>query len=83
MLKNELSLIGRTVTLEELNIFMMENNYYNIHNDLSESEINDCLNERVVAFESKIGESDIEIYTYFEFELLENGFLKIENVFEM
>ncbi|MGL4673063.1 hypothetical protein, partial [Cetobacterium sp.] len=77
------SLIGKSLTLEELNSFMVENNYYNIHNDLSEAEINDCLNEKVIAFESKLGESDIEIYTYLEFELLESGALKIENVFEM
>ncbi|MGL5356105.1 MAG: hypothetical protein ACRDAQ_06110, partial [Cetobacterium sp.] len=81
--KNELSLIGKSLTLEELNSFMVENNYYNIHNDLSEAEINDCLNENVIAFESKLGESDIEIYTYLEFELLESGALQIKNVFEM
>ncbi|MGL4987762.1 MAG: hypothetical protein ACRC5F_00715 [Cetobacterium sp.] len=83
MLKNELTLVGKTLTLEELNSFMMENSYYNLHNDLNEHEINDCLNEKVIAFESKLQESDIEIYTYIEFEVLENGSLKIENVFEM
>ncbi|MGL5903233.1 MAG: hypothetical protein ACRCZO_11165 [Cetobacterium sp.] len=83
MLKNELTLVGKTLTLEELNSFMMENSYYNLNNDLNEHEINDCLNEKVIAFESKLQESDIEIYTYIEFEVLENGSLKIENVFEM
>ena len=83
MLKNELSLIGKTLTFEELNTFMTENNYYNIHNDLSTSEINDCLNEGVIAFESKLQESDLGIYTYIEFELKETDTLKIINIFGM
>ncbi|MGL5175327.1 MAG: hypothetical protein ACRC7F_03085 [Cetobacterium sp.] len=83
MLKNELSLIGKTLNFEELNSFMIENNYYNIHNDLSPSEINDCLNEGVVAFESKLQESDLDIYTYIEFELIGKDTLKIINIFEM
>lgn len=73
MLKNELSLIGKKMTFEELNNFMIENNYYDIHNDLSEKEIQDCLNENVIAFENK----------FQEFEVFENNILKINNIFEM
>ncbi|MGL5662689.1 MAG: hypothetical protein ACRCW8_02760, partial [Cetobacterium sp.] len=69
MLKNELSLIGKKMTFEELNNFMIENNYYNIHNDLSEREIQDCLNENVIAFENKFQDSVEDIYTYIEFEV--------------
>ena len=83
MLKNELSLIGKKMTFEELNNFMIENNYYNIHNDLSEREIQDCLNENVIAFENKFQDSVEEIYTYIEFEVFENNILKINNIFEM
>lgn len=83
MLKNELSLIGKKMTFEELNNFMIENNYYNIHNDLSEREIQDCLNENVIAFENKFQDSIEDIYTYVEFEIFENNILKINNIFEM
>ncbi|MHA4989910.1 hypothetical protein [Cetobacterium somerae] len=83
MLKNELSLIGKKMTFEELNNFMIENNYYNIHNDLSEREIQDCLNENVIAFENKFQDSIEDIYTYIEFEVFENNILKINNIFEM
>lgn len=83
MLKNKLSLIGKTLTLEELNSFMTQNDYYNIHNDLSPSEVQDCLNEGVIAFESKLQESVIDIYTYVEFEVEGTDSLKILNVFEM
>ncbi|WP_297434007.1 hypothetical protein [uncultured Cetobacterium sp.] len=83
MLKNELSLIGKKITFEELNNFMIENNYYSIHNDLSEKEIQDCLNENVIAFENKFQDSVEEIYTYIEFEVFENNILKINNIFEM
>ncbi|ERT68561.1 MAG: hypothetical protein ACRDAG_07125 [Cetobacterium somerae] len=83
MLKNELSLIGKKMTFEELNNFMIENNYYNIHNDLSEREIQDCLNENVIAFENKFQDSVEDIYTYIEFEVFENNILKINNIFEM
>ena len=83
MLKNELSLIGKKMTFEELNNFMIENNYYDIHNDLSEREIQDCLNENVIAFENKFQDSIEDIYTYIEFEVFENNILKINNIFEM
>lgn len=83
MLKNELSLIGKKITFEELNNFMIENNYYSIHNDLSEKEIQDCLNENVIAFENKFQDSVEEIYTYIEFEVFENNILKINNIFEI
>ena len=83
MLKNELSLIGKKMTFEELNNFMIENNYYSIHNDLSEKEIQDCLNGNVIAFENKFQDSVEEIYTYIEFEVFENNILKINNIFEM
>lgn len=83
MLKNELSLIGKKMTFEELNNFMIENNYYNIHNDLSEREIQDCLNENIIAFENKFQDSVEDIYTYIEFEVFENNILKINNIFEM
>ena len=83
MLKHELSLIGKILTLEELNNFMMENNYYSIHNDLNEKEIQDCLNEGVIAFESKVQDSIEEIYTYVEFKLLDTNKLEITNIFEM
>ena len=83
MLKNELSLIGKKITFEELNNFMIKNNYYSIHNDLSEKEIQDCLNENVIAFENKFQDSVEEIYTYIEFEVFENNILKINNIFEM
>ena len=83
MLKNELSLIGKKMTFEELNNFMIENNYYNIHNDLSEREIQDCLNENVIAFENKFQDSVEDIYTYIEFEVFENNILKINNIFTM
>ncbi|MCX3066552.1 MAG: hypothetical protein ACRCUO_00660 [Cetobacterium sp.] len=83
MLKNELSLIGKKMTFEELNNFMIENNYYDIHNDLSEKEIQDCLNENVIAFENKFQDSIEDIYTYIEFEVFENNILKINNIFEM
>ncbi|MGL5802759.1 MAG: hypothetical protein ACRCX7_09250 [Cetobacterium sp.] len=83
MLKNELSLIGKKMTFEELNNFMIENNYYDIHNDLSEKEIQDCLNENVIAFENKFQDSIEDIYTYIEFEVFENNILKINNMFEM
>ncbi|MDX8335080.1 MULTISPECIES: hypothetical protein [Cetobacterium] len=83
MLKNELSLIDKKLTFEELNTFMIENNYYNIHNDLSESEIEDCLEEGVIAFESKLQESVEDIYTYIEFEVLGKNLLLIKNIFEM
>lgn len=83
MLKNELSLIGKKMTFEELNNFMIENNYYSIHNDLNEREIQDCLNEGVIAFENKSQDSIEDIYTYIEFEVFENNILKINNIFEM
>lgn len=83
MLKNELSLIGKEMTFEELNSFMIENNYYSIHNDLSENEIQDCLNEGVIAFENKAQDSVEDIYTYIEFEVLNKKVLKINNIFEM
>ncbi|MGL5278551.1 MAG: hypothetical protein ACRC8M_05625 [Cetobacterium sp.] len=83
MLKNELSLIGEKITFEELNNFMIENNYYSIYNDLSEREIQDCLNEGVIAFESKSQDTIEDIYTYIEFEVFENNILKINNIFEM
>lgn len=83
MLKNELSLIGKKMSLEELNDFMIENNYYSIHNDLSQKEIQDCLNEGVIAFENKLQDSIEDIYTYIEFEILNNNILKINNIFEM
>ncbi|MGL4786152.1 MAG: hypothetical protein ACRC2Q_04620, partial [Cetobacterium sp.] len=63
--------------------FMIENNYYDIHNDLSEKEIQDCLNENVIAFENKFQDSIEDIYTYIEFEVFENNILKINNIFEM
>lgn len=71
------------MTFEELNNFMIKNNYYNIHNDLSEVEIQDCLNENVIAFENKFQDSVENIYTYIEFEVFENNILKINNIFEM
>ena len=83
MLKNELSLIDKKLTFEALNTFIIENNYYNIHNDLSESEIEDCLEEGVIAFESKLQESVEDIYTYIEFEVLGKNLLLIKNIFEM
>lgn len=83
MLKNELSLVGKKLTFEELNNFMIENNYYSIHNDLSEREIQDCLNEGVIAFENKDQDSIEDIYTYIEFEVLNKNILKINNIFEM
>ncbi|WP_418963835.1 hypothetical protein [Cetobacterium sp.] len=83
MLKNELSLVGKKLTFEELNNFMIENNYYSIHNDLSEREIQDCLNEGVIAFENKDQDSVEDIYTYIEFEVLDKNILKINNIFEM
>lgn len=83
MLKNELSLVGKKLTFEELNNFMIENNYYSIHNDLSEREIQDCLNEGVIAFENKDQDSIEDIYTYIEFEVLDKNILKINNIFEM
>ena len=83
MLKQELSLVGKFLTLEELNNFMTENNYYSIHNDLSEKEIQDCLNEGVIAFENKTQDSIEDIYTYIEFELSDKNKLKITNIFEM
>ena len=83
MLKNELSLVGKKLTFEELNNFMIENNYYSIHNDLSEREIQDCLNEGVIAFENKDQDSVEDIYTYIEFEILDKNILKINNIFEM
>ncbi len=83
MLKNKLSLVGKKLTFEELNNFMIENNYYSIHNDLSEREIQDCLNEGVIAFENKDQDSVEDIYTYIEFEVLDKNILKINNIFEM
>ncbi|WP_297598725.1 hypothetical protein [uncultured Cetobacterium sp.] len=83
MLKNELELIGKEIEFEDLNKYMMEQDYYNIYDDLNNSEVKEALENGVIAFENKTLETEEEIYTYVEFKVLDGTKLKIEDIFEM
>ncbi|MBC2852127.1 hypothetical protein H5J22_12030 [Cetobacterium sp. 8H] len=83
MLRKELELIGKEIQFDDLNKYMMEQDYYNIYNDLSESEVEDALENGVIAFENKNLETEEEIYTYVEFEIISGKKLKIQDIFEM
>ncbi|MEG0069165.1 hypothetical protein [Cetobacterium sp.] len=83
MLRKELELIGKEIQFDDLNKYMMEQDYYNIYNDLSEGEVEDALKNGVIAFENKNLETEEEIYTYVEFEIISGKKLKIQDIFEM